>query len=184
MGLFERLQFSDMEADQVQAKKTDAHGAEDGQHTRPQNKSAGSPEHRAQRWEEYQERGGKWNKDRWDKQYDINMQQANKANKAVDSYAAKHNLTEETGWKKETTITDTTSGTSRRLDIANSKTNEAIEHKTGKQYLSKDILSEAERDAKIMENTDWEIRWHFDDYASKPLLSKLDELGIQYTIGN
>lgn len=112
------------------------------------------------------------------------MQQANKANKAVDSYAAKHNLTEEIGWKKETSIKNTTSATSRRLDIANSEINEAVEHKTGKQYLSKDILSEAERDAKIMENTDWEIRWHFDDYASKPLLSKLDELGIQYTIGN
>lgn len=35
---------------------------------------AGTVEHKAARWEAYKKRGGKWEYDRWSKQYDINMQ--------------------------------------------------------------------------------------------------------------
>jgi hypothetical protein len=34
----------------------------------------GTPEHKADRWKRYQERGGQWEYDRWSKQYDTNMQ--------------------------------------------------------------------------------------------------------------
>ncbi len=174
--------FKDLESTETNVKKTDARGAEDGEPSSNRSTGPGSEEHRAQRWKEYKERGGTWSKDRWDKQYDINMQQANKAHKAVDEYSARHGLSEEAGWGREVTISDN-SGTSRRLDIANPDLSEAVEHKTGKQYLSKEILSEAERDSKLMKNTDWEIHWHFDDYASKPLKAKLAELEIPYTVG-
>ena len=143
----------------------------------------GSPAHRAKRWAEYQERGGTWTKERWDKQYDVNMQQAKKSHKAVDDYRKRHDLTDENGWGVEKTLKDG-QGTERRLDIVHRRRKKAIEHKRGKQYLSKSNLSEIMRDTELMKNTDWEISWHFDDYASKPLLEKLDKMGIPWTIGN
>jgi len=147
------------------------------------NSGPGSDEHRAQRWKEYKERGGEWDKDRWDKQYDVNMQQANKSHKAVAGYRDRNGLTDDKGWATEKTLKDG-EGTERRLDIVNEDTQQAIEHKKGQQYLTKDNLSEIERDAKLRENTDWEIEWHFDDHASKPLTDKLDEVGIPWTIGD
>lgn len=112
----------------------------------------------------------------------MNMQQARKPHEAVARYREKNGLTKDKGWRTEKTIRDN-KGNERRLNIVNKKRGKEIEHKKGSQYLSKSNLSEIERDAALRENTDWDIRCHFDDHASKPLLDKLDELGIPWTMG-
>ncbi len=107
------------------------------------------------------------------------MQQARKSHEAVDSYRKRNDLSEENGWETEKTLDKDVNN--RRLDIVNKETMEAIEHKRGKQYLDESIRSEIERDVALRDEG-WDVKWHFDDHASKPLKDKLDEKGIPWTI--
>jgi len=148
---------------------------------KPAKGAPGSPEHRAQRWKEYLERkkdaGEKpWKKDRWDKTYDVNMKQAAKANKAMDTYHGK------VGWgKREVTVE--IDGVKRRLDIADPKKKKGIEHKTGYQTANETNLAEIVRDAALMKKKKWKIEWVFDGATpSKPLLAELSKHGIPYKI--
>jgi hypothetical protein len=52
----------------------------------PKKPVAGSPEHKAARWSEYQARGGEWSYERWSKTYDRNIVRASQANAAVDDF--------------------------------------------------------------------------------------------------
>ena len=132
----------------------------------------GSPAHKAQRWDDYLERGGEWDFDRWSKTYENNMLRAKKANKAVDSY---HN---EIGWgKREVTID--VDGKARRLDIADADLMKGVEMKSGNYFSrTKDILSEIARDKKLVERG-WEIDWVIEGKASKPLIEELNSAGIK-----
>lgn len=154
-----------------------------GKNAKPKS-GPGSDAHRAEKWEEYKNNpdNAGWTKERWDKQYDVNMQQAKKSHEAVASYRKNHGFSEENGWKTEQTLASS-NGNKRRLDIVNKDTLEAIEHKRGKQYLTKDIRSEIERDASLRKDG-WDVKWHFDGHASKPLTDELDRLGIPWTKGN
>lgn len=130
---------------------------------------AGSAAHKAQRWKEYK---GTWDYARWEKMYELNMVRAKTANKAVDTYHKK------LGWgKREVTVQ--IKGESRRLDIADKKSTpkRGVEHKTGYITLSEDIRWEVERDAELVKQG-WDIEWHFEGTASKPLLRALKKAGI------
>ncbi len=102
--------FKDLETSETTAKKgksgPESDGSSQSKTKQTPTSGPGSEEHRAQRWKEYQERGGTWSKERWDKQYDVNMQQANKAHKAVADYRKANGLTDEAGWRTEGSISD------------------------------------------------------------------------------
>ncbi len=134
----------------------------------------GSGAHKRQRWEEYQAGGGQWNYERWSKVYDLNMTRAIDANAAVDAY---HNQLD---WgHREVTLT--VDGTPRRLDIVDTRSQRAIEYKTGYQVADQENLSELERDAKLV-SWGWDIKWVFEGKASQPLLDALKSQGISYEI--
>jgi hypothetical protein len=139
---------------------------------------AGTPEHKALRWEEYQAKNADNPKalkyETWSKIYDVNMQQARKSNIAVQAYQKK------VGWGKTEVTVDVEPGVSRRLDIADVDAKKAIEHKTGYISLDEDIKWELQRDKKLVEQG-WNITWHFEGTASKPLLKELLAAGINVT---
>jgi hypothetical protein len=135
----------------------------------------GSAEHKAAAWKAYQERGGEWNYERWGNVYEQNMVRARAANKVVDDYHAT------LGWGKREVTVDA-GGQARRLDIADVATRKGVEVKSGYTTLNEEIRSEIARDA-ILKGQGWDIRWHFEGTASKPLLEALEKAGIPYTGG-
>jgi hypothetical protein len=141
---------------------------------------AGTADHKAQRWKEYKESGGDWDYERWSKVYDLNMERARNANKAMDNFHKK------LGWG-EREVTVIADGHTRRLDIADKALRKGIEHKTravsdGSGYfsLSKEIKWEVERDAYLVDEEDWDITWVFENAeASEPLKDALNKAGIK-----
>ncbi len=73
----------------------------------------------------------------------------------------------------------------RLLDIADPSPDvrRGIEHKTGYQTASDDILWEVDRDAQLVKDG-WDIEWVFDGKASKPLLDALEDASIPYKFIN
>jgi len=142
--------------------------------------TAGSIEHKAAAWDDYQARDGEWAYDRWSTAYDLNQTRAREANAATDAY---HSTL---GWgRREVTIDNLVVDgvpTSRRLDIADSLGRSGIEYKTGYQTATSDNLWELKRDAELV-GRGWNIEWVFRDSASKPLLDALDEAGIKHKVG-
>ncbi|UYY57228.1 RHS repeat-associated core domain-containing protein [Sphingomonas sp. S2-65] len=140
----------------------------------------GSAGHKAERWQDYQDRGGEWDYDRWAKTYDRNMQQARLANQAVDDYHSK------LGWgQREVSIDANVDGVDhvRRLDIADKETLRGVEYKTGYQTANQDNLWEVARDKALIDKEGWDIEWVFRDKPSQPLLDALDDAGIPYKLG-
>ena len=131
----------------------------------------GTAAHRAARWAEYQQRGGTWEYERWEKVYEANMVRAERANAAVRAYRDK------LGWG-ETEVTVEVEGVPRRLDIAEVGSLRAVEVKTGAQYATQDNLWEIARDEILMKKLGWDIKWHFEGTASQPLLDALKAAGI------
>jgi hypothetical protein len=130
----------------------------------------GSAAHKADRWSEYQKRGGAWTFERWSKTYEINMQQARKANVAVDAYH------KQLGWgTREVTID--VEGMPRRLDIADRAAMRGIEYKTGYQTFNAANRWEIARD-QVLTEQGWNIKWVFEGKASKPLLEALKDAKI------
>jgi hypothetical protein len=146
----------------------------EGATTRADDPAAGSPEHRAQRWKEYQERGGAWDYERWSKTYENNMERATKAQQAEEAYR------DRLGWG-QTQVTVEVEGVPRRLDIADAATQRAVEVKMGAQYATQENLWEIARD-EILREQGWDIRWHFEGHVSQPLKDALDQAGIPYDI--
>ncbi|UHO40788.1 hypothetical protein H5J24_10465 [Chryseobacterium capnotolerans] len=136
--------------------------------------AAGSPEHKAARWEEYQANGGKWDYDRWSNVYDANMLNAKRGNAAADAYR------DQLGWGKREVTVDV-NGTPRRLDIADIDDMRGVEVKSG-DYFSRteEIRSEIARDKQLVEQG-WDIEWRIEGGASQPLLDELKEAGIKVT---
>ena len=134
----------------------------------------GSAEHKAARWEEYKERGGEWDYDRWSKTYEANLLNAKNGNAAADAYH------EKLGWGKREVTVDV-DGEARRLDIADVNKMKGVEVKSG-EYFSRteEIRYEIERDKKLVEKG-WDIEWKIDGKASQPLLDDLKDAGIRVT---
>jgi hypothetical protein len=140
----------------------------------PEPGAAGSLEHKAARWAEYQARTGEkgLTYEKWRNVYEANMQNARRANKATDAY---HKTL---GWGRREVTVDV-EGVPRRLDIADEATLRGIEHKTGKQYLSEGNKWELARD-EILVKLGWDITWVFEGTASKPLLAALEAAKIKH----
>lgn len=141
--------------------------------------SPGSDNHKAERWQQYQERGGEWNYERWSNVYESNMSKAREAHKAVDDY---HKTL---GWgKREQTVDTVVDGEvhARRLDIADIGDLRGIEFKTGYQTANQANLWEIRRDASLVDSG-WDIEWFFAEQPSKPLIESLESAGINYRIG-
>ncbi len=136
---------------------------------------AGSPEHKAMRWKEYQDRGGGWDYDRWSKTYDNNMVRAKEAHQAVDAYHT------QLGWGSREATVDV-EGVDRRLDIADVATQRGVEYKTGYQYLGEENRSEMARDEVLVKKYGWDISWVFEGKASKQLLDALKKAGIKVSV--
>ncbi|WP_294304165.1 polymorphic toxin-type HINT domain-containing protein [uncultured Chryseobacterium sp.] len=136
---------------------------------------AGTPEHKAQRWEDYQARGGELNYDDWSKRYDVAIQNANKGNAAADAYH------ESVGWgKREVTVEVELDGATvnRRLDIADVKKQKGIEVKSGNYFSrTEEIMYEIKRDEQLVKDG-WKIEWRIEGNASQPLLDELKAAGI------
>jgi len=165
---------------------------------------AGSKEHMAERWAEYEKRmegnPKKWKKERWENVYRKNMTRAKLANKAVDAYKAKL----EWGGKAEREVRVEIEGVERRFDIMETEgippemrkdgiihledmekagiKPKVIEHKTGKIYNTKDIQWEIARDEILMKEKGWQMEWVFEGEASGPLKKALEKAGIPYKI--
>jgi RHS repeat-associated protein len=137
----------------------------------PSMAAAGTDAHKASRWQSYQERGGKWDYERWSNVYDSNMTRALDANRAVDAFHRR------LGWGKREVTLDV-EGIPRRLDIADVATRRGIEHKTGYQTRTQANLWELTRD-EILVKKGWVIEWVFEGTASKPLLEALEKAGIK-----
>jgi hypothetical protein len=135
----------------------------------------GSPEHKVQRWAEYQARNGELTYERWSRVYERNMTRATEANAVVAAYHQR------LGWgTREATID--VEGVPRRLDIADAATRRAREVKSGYQSLTQEIQWEILRD-QILREKGWDLRWHFEGYATPQLRSALEKAGIPFTGG-
>lgn len=139
---------------------------------------AGTPEHKASAWEEYQARGGEWDYNRWSKTYEANMQNANRGNAAADNYHS------ELGWgAREQTVKVNINGqtVNRRLDIADVDAKMGVEVKSGNYFSrTQEIMSEIERDKELVRQG-WDIEWRIEGDASQPLLDELRNAGINVT---
>lgn len=136
---------------------------------------AGTPEHKAQRWEEYQARGGELNYNDWSKKYDVAIQNANKGNAAADAYHQKINWGD-----REVTVSVNVDGriVNRRLDIADVENKMGVEVKSGNYFSRTDeIMYEIERDKELVRKG-WDIEWRIEGGASQPLLDELKNAGI------
>jgi hypothetical protein len=103
------------------------------------------------------------------------MTRATEANAVVDAYHQR------LGWgTREATID--VEGVPRRLDIADAATRRAREVKSGYQSLTQEIQWEILRD-QILREKGWDLRWHFDGYATPQLRSALEKAGIPFTGG-
>ena len=142
---------------------------------KPERLQPGSPEHRAQRWAEYQARNGELAYEQWARVYEKNQTRATQASAVVNAYH------ERLGWgRREVTID--VEGVPRRLDIGDELTRRAREVKSGYQSLSQETHWELLRD-QILREKGWDVRWHFDGYATPQLRRALEKAGIPFTGG-
>ncbi|KXT71207.1 hypothetical protein SCRDD08_00132 [Streptococcus cristatus] len=132
----------------------------------------GTPEHKAQRWIDYQNRNGKWTYERWSKQYDTNMQNASHGLKREQEYR------EHLGGDSIIIKTDYTR---RQIDIANGTSLKQL--KTGKVSLTKQAKIDIQKDIWLM-SRGYQVEYVLEKGASKPFLKALEDNNIPYTIGS
>jgi hypothetical protein len=156
-----------------------------------------TPQHKAQRWEQYKARciedGGEApNFNNWSNTYDGNIVKAASASRAVDDFFST------LGWNcqncREVSINDITIQTpegtqafTRRMDIADVNARKGIEFKeysSGKVYRSPDIMREVALDAKLIElGTFAQIEWVFKNCEPSSFLRRdLQAAGIKIRI--
>jgi hypothetical protein len=134
---------------------------------------AGSPEHKAARWASYQERGGRWNYERWSKQYETNIQNAKRGLAREQAYREAmggENLTVETPF------------TNRQIDIFRPDDNYMGQLKTGRESLTAENIVAIQKDATLVDQG-YTVEYILEKGASKPFLKALEDAGISYRIG-
>ena len=133
----------------------------------------GTPEHKAQRWKDYQARdNASWSYERWSKQYDINMRNASYGLSRERKYR------EVFGGESRVLKTDFTL---RQIDIANGTSLKQL--KIGKVSLTKQAKIDIQKDDWLMDEG-YDVEYILEKGASKPFLNALDENNIPYTIGS
>jgi len=135
----------------------------------------GSEPHKKTRRAMYELVGGDLPYDSWSNVYEANVNRANKANAIVAAEHARIGMGE-----TEQTV-ETGKDEVRRLDIADVKNKIGIEVKAyelGTVYATQEIISEVQRDAKLVKRG-WKIKWMLiDTEPSGPLLKLLLDNGI------
>ncbi|WP_074453426.1 hypothetical protein [Tannerella forsythia] len=132
-----------------------------------------TPEHKAARWTAYKKRGGKWDYDRWSKQYDTNMQNA------------KYGLAREKAYRTQLggcSETVKTPFTNRQIDIHKPDEMYAGQLKTGKMSLTKQAKIDIQKDAAMVQQG-YKVEYILEKGASQPFLDALKANGIDYHIG-
>ncbi|MGC7560097.1 PAAR domain-containing protein [Pasteurella sp. PK-2025] len=136
---------------------------------------AGTPEHKAQCWKEYQNRLSnkpKWKYERWSRQYDINIKNSKHGLEREKLYREKF------GGKSEVLKTKITY---RQIDI--SKEVYLGQLKTGKVSLTKKAKIDIAKDI-LLQKKGYEVEYILEKGASKPFLNALEKNNIKYTIGS
>jgi len=163
-------------AKEAPAKGKNSKAYEKGTGTKPKPKEklkAGTPEHKQARWEAYQKRGGKWDYERWSKQYDTNMQNASYGLSREQAYR------DQLGGKSETVKTPYTN---RQIDIHKPNEMYAGQLKTGKMSLNEQAKIDIQKDAAMVKQG-YTVEYILEKGASKPFLEALKANGIDYKIG-
>jgi hypothetical protein len=134
---------------------------------------AGTAEHKAARWAEYQQHGGTWTEVRWSKQYDVNMRNVSVGLQREVAY--RQALGGVSASKK-------TPFTLRQVDSYKADTAYMGQLKTGKVNLTQQALLDIKKDAHFVD-LGFKVEYILEKGASKPFLKALDEAGINYKIG-
>ncbi len=143
-----------------------------------------TPQHKAQRWDQYRARMAEEGKapetfETWSNRYDGNIEKANAATKATDDYFNSLKLDCPLPPCREVSLS--VNGKTRRLDIADRSTGKAVEFKKyseGKVYKSKDVENEVLLDKALLEQgTMTEIEWVFKACEPSGPLRQLLESG-------
>jgi RHS repeat-associated protein len=133
--------------------------------------------HKAQRWADYQERGGSWKPDRWSNQYDVNMNNP------------KVGLGRERAYREalgaENRVLDTPFG-HRQVDALVADRALAVQVKSGFESLTTtgrhaNTLA-IQKDAWLVKRG-FEVEWVLEKGGSRPLLEALNNAGIKVHIG-
>jgi hypothetical protein len=128
----------------------------------------GTSEHKADRWERYQARGGKKSEEDWGKQYDTNMR----------NY--QHGLSREADYRSAMGATEGTLKTpltNRQIDILKADERYAGQLKTGPVSLTKENVVAIAKDAELVKRG-WEVEHILEKGASQPYLDALKKAGI------
>jgi hypothetical protein len=133
----------------------------------------GSAEHKADRWERYQKRGGPKEYEQWSKQYDVNMQNYKYGLQREADYRTAMNA-------KEGTVT--TSLGNRQIDILKAEEKYAGQLKTGPVSLTKENILAIKKDKELVD-LGWEVEHILEKGASRPYMDALDKANIIYKIG-
>lgn len=132
----------------------------------------GTPEHKADRWQKYQERGGQKEYDSWSKQYNTNMRN-------YQYGAAREAKYREVMGASEGTIK--TPLTNRQIDILKKDEMYAGQLKTGPVSLTKDNALTIAKDGELVKRG-WKVEHILEQGASKPYLDALKRAGIDYKL--
>lgn len=166
--------------------KGDAYAESDGKSISPEKPKSskpkpGSPEHKAARWEAYQNNPKVKNKksyEEWSNRYEANMRNAKKGNNSADEYQR------QIGWgKREVPMKIDENGNpiqvkkgqeTRNLDIGdvpNKKAVEVKDYSSKKVPYDKDIKAEVDFDKKLAEQG-WDVEWVFKDKGPSKALEE------------
>ncbi len=140
---------------------------------------AGTPEHKAARWADYQARNAgdphMWDQARWEKQYDTNMENCSRGLRVEREYRQAFGATSETL---------KTSLTFRQIDIFIEAQDYCGQLKTGKMNLTQQArLYDIPKDSELVK-TGYQVEYILEQGASKPFLEALNTAGVTYKIGS
>ncbi|WP_267965328.1 hypothetical protein, partial [Testudinibacter sp. TR-2022] len=139
---------------------------------------AGTPEHKAQRWKQYEERmkdnPKKYSYERWSKQYDTNMKNVSYGLSREQAYR------DQLGGKSETVKTP---HTNRQIDISKPDEMYAGQAKTGKVSLTEQAKIDIQKDASMVKDG-YKVEYILEKGASKNFIEALEKAGIDYHMGS
>jgi hypothetical protein len=133
----------------------------------------GSPEHKANRWEKYQARGGKKSNEAWSKQYDTNMYNYQYGAAREEEYRVAMGASEGT---LKTPLTN------RQIDILKRDEMYAGQLKTGPVSLTNENAIAIQKDAELVKEG-WQVEHILEKSASKPYIKALEKAKVDCHIG-
>ena len=157
------------QADAIQKKEHDCTDCKPAA-SKPAPLRPGTAEHKASRWERYQERGGEKTYEQWSKQYDVNMRNFSHGIEREKFYREMMNASE--GTVK-------TPFTNRQIDILKNSEKYAGQLKTGPVSLTKENILAIKKDASLVRRG-WKVEHILEKGASSPYIEALKKAGIDY----